>query len=164
MHVRLATPEDVPQIVRLFYDTVHLVNARDYTSAQVHAWAPDVPDPEQWISMRLPTRITFVADDHGTVAGFGELERNGHIDCLYCHHAYQRQGVGAAIYRRIEEQARALSIARLFAEASITARPFFERQGFSLVRQQTVVRQGAELTNFVMEKILSTTDQKRTTP
>lgn len=154
MHVRLARPEDAPQIVRIFYQTVHQVNARDYTPDQVNAWAPEVPDPEEWATRKLQTRITFVADDNGVLAGFGELEENGHIDCLYCHHAHQRQGVGSALYAQIEEHARALGLPCLFAEVSITAGPFFQRKGFSRVQQQTVVRRGVDLTNFLMEKDL----------
>ncbi|MFI5395838.1 MAG: GNAT family N-acetyltransferase [Candidatus Binatia bacterium] len=154
MHVRLATPEDAPQIVRIFHDTVHKVNSRNYTPEQVNAWAPQVPDPEEWATRKLQTRITFVADNNEILAGFGELEENGHIDCLYCHHAHQRQGVGSALYARIEEHARAMGLPCLFAEVSITARPFFQTKGFSLVRRQTVVRRGVELTNFLMEKEL----------
>jgi putative acetyltransferase len=30
----------------------------------------------------------YVADDEGVIAGFGELEPNGHIDCFYCHKKY----------------------------------------------------------------------------
>lgn len=45
-------------------------------------------------------------------------------------------------------------LGRIFTEASITARPFFERQGFRVVREQTVSRQGVSMINFVMEKDL----------
>ena len=96
-----------------------------------------------------------MADDDGTLAGFGELEENGHIDCFYCHHAYQRRGVGSAIYSRIEAKARALGLTRLLVEASITARPFFEAKGFAVVKRQTVICRGIELTNYVMEKALA---------
>jgi hypothetical protein len=35
-----ASRPDADQIVTLFYDTVHSVNARDYTPKQFDAWAP----------------------------------------------------------------------------------------------------------------------------
>ena len=98
--------------------------------------------------------MTFVADDDGALAGFGELEPNGHIDCFYCHHAYQRRGIGSMIYNQIEQEALSLGITRLFTEASITARAFFESHGFSMVKQQEVVLRGVGFTNFVMEKVL----------
>jgi len=152
MDIRKAKRTDAEQIVSVFHDTIHTVNRRDYTAEEVNAWSPDVPDADEWAEKRLQTRITFVADDEGSIAGFGELETNGHIDCLYCHYNYQRRGVGTAIFGQIENEARALGLRRLFVEASITARQFFETQGFTIVNQQTVVRRGVELTNFVMEK------------
>lgn len=152
MDIRKAKRADAQQIVRVFHDTIHTVNTRDYTTEEVNAWSPDVPDADEWAEKRLPARITFVADDEGTIVGFGELETNGHIDCLYCHHNCQSRGVGTAIFRQIENEARALGLRRLFVEASITARQFFETQGFTIVNQQTIVRRGVELTNFIMEK------------
>jgi len=155
MTIREATRADARQIVRIFHDTIHTVNTRDYTTEQVNAWSPVVPDAEEWAERKFPTRTTFVADDDGTIAGFGELENNGHVDCFYCHHAYQRREVGSAIFRRIEEKARILGLTRLFTEASITAKPFFAAGGFTVVKQQTVICRGVELTNFVMEKALT---------
>ena len=49
-------------------------------------------------------RFTY-ADDDGVIAGFRELEFNGHIDCFYCHRNYQRCGVGSQIYQAIEAKA-----------------------------------------------------------
>ena len=36
--------------------------------------------------------------------------------------------------------------------ASITARPFFEKRGYQVVKEQQVERQGILLTNFVMRR------------
>ena len=38
--------EDSPALAALFYETVHRVNIKDYTPAQVQAWAPAPPDPD----------------------------------------------------------------------------------------------------------------------
>jgi putative acetyltransferase len=88
------------------------------------------------------------------IAGFGELETNGHIDCFYCHKNYQRRGVGSQIYQAIEVKALELSMSRLFTEASITAKPFFQRLGFSVVKEQEVTRRGETFINYAMEKFL----------
>jgi putative acetyltransferase len=72
----------------------------------------------------------------------GDVGGGGHIGCLYAHHDFQGLGAGKGVYDAIEGFAREAGIGRLFTEASITARPFFERQGFSLVRPETVVRRG----------------------
>ncbi len=77
MRVRTYEIGDTQEIVQLFYDTIHEVNIRDYTQAQVDA-----------------------------------------------------------------------------TEASITAKPFFESQGFLVVKQQEVERRGQKLINFAMEKFI----------
>ncbi len=58
------------------------------------------------------------------------------------------------LLNQIEQVARSLQIERLFTEASLTAKPFFERRGFDVVRAQQVERRGVWFCNFVMEKFL----------
>jgi putative acetyltransferase len=168
MQIRRFAPADATQIAQLFHDTVRTVNIGDYSPAQVAAWAPDDLYFRDWVT-RCSSCITYVADDTSTIAGFGELEVEpfaagnlehsgqtgaGHIGCFYCHRDYQRCGVGRQIYTAIETQARALGIHKLRTEASITARPFFERMGFAIVRSQVVPCRGQMFTNYVMEKLI----------
>lgn len=151
MKIRTYEISDTEKIVKLFYDTVHEVNIRDYTTAQVDAWAPADTDIQKWMQS-LSSKFTFVAEEGDTIAGFGELEINGHIDRFYCHKDFQRQGVGKLILTQIESKAQDLGLEKLFAEASITARPFFEAQGFIVMRKQEVERREQKFINFVMEK------------
>ena len=89
------------------------------------------------------------------IVGFAELENNGHIDCFYCHHEHQGCGIGSALMREIEDRARKNKINKIFAEVSITAKPFFESKGFIVKKEQSVTIRGIALTNFVMEKIFN---------
>src|SRR6185312_12083990 len=89
------------------------------------------------------------------IAGFIELEGASHLDMLYVHPAVQRRGVATALLGELESAARELGARRLQTEASITARPFFERRGFLLVAEQTVALRGQRLINFRMEKPLA---------
>jgi len=153
MQIRLFQPEDATQIAQLFHNTVREINRRDYSASQVEAWAPDDLNFRNWAET-CAQRFTFVADDAGTIAGFGELEADGHIDCFFCHKDYQGKGVGRQIYQAIEAKAVELALQRLFVEASITAKPFFERMGFTLINEQTVSARGETFINYVMEKKL----------
>ena len=54
----------------------------------------------------------------------------------------------------VENKARKKHIKIIFAEVSITARPFFEAKGFNVIKEQIVECRGVMLTNFVMEKVL----------
>ena len=153
MKIRLFHEQDAEQIAQLFQQTVREVNSCDYSLAQVKAWAPDNIYWRNWAKIGAE-RFTYVADDHGIIAGFGELEVNGHIDCFYCHKNYQRMGIGSQIYQAIEAKAQELVINRLYTEASITAKPFFLNMGFSIIKKQQVQRRGETFVNYAMEKIL----------
>lgn len=144
---------DAGPVCRLFYETVRTVNLGDYSPEQVRAWAPDLPEAVAWHG-RMSGRHTLVADESGEVVGFAELEEDGHLDMLYCRADAVGRGVGSLIYAAVEERARGLGLGRVSTEASITARPFFERHGFTVLRRNTVWRQGTGLTNFSMEKVL----------
>jgi putative acetyltransferase len=167
--IRLFDVQDAEQIAQLFHDTVRQVNLGDYSSRQVRAWAPDDLQFRDWATA-CARRFTYVAvnetfnetvddevngvDCQNLIVGFGELEPNGHIDCFYCHRNYQRCGVGRQIYHAIEAKAKQLCLHRLFTEASITAKPFFERMGFSVIGPQQVICRGEVFVNYAMEKRL----------
>ena len=48
IQIRGYRPEDVAEIAQLFYDTVHHVNAADYTPSQLRAWANGQVDLAAW--------------------------------------------------------------------------------------------------------------------
>lgn len=153
MKIRRFKKSDADQIARLFHDTVRQINIRDYTDRQVRAWAPDNIYFRDW-KTTCSQKITFVAEDQGVVTGFAELEENGHIDCFYCHRSYQQQGIGKLLFQALEKEAREQKIRRLYAEVSITAKPFFTRMGFSEIKRQNVIRGEIKFTNYVMDKNL----------
>ena len=156
VEVRNARRSDAPAIAELFHNTVLNINVRDYTVAQVEAWAGPAPDPEMWaerVGSDDNAKRTFVAIEGERVVGFAELEGDGHLDTLYVHHELQGRGVASRLLDRVEAEARRLGLTRLYAEASITARPFFSRKEFVVVRPQLVDVRGHTFRNFVMEKL-----------
>lgn len=152
--LRAYLPTDAPLLLDLFRDTIRRVNARDYAPDQISAWASDTIDLAHWAS-RFRGRFVLVAMESNRPVGFAELETNGHIDRVYVAADCQRQGVGRSLLVALVDEARRVGITRLFTEASITARAFFEAQGFLLLAQQVVMCRGAEFINFRMERILA---------
>ncbi|MBD2415448.1 GNAT family N-acetyltransferase [Nostoc calcicola FACHB-389] len=153
MKIREYKLSDTQAIMKLFYDTVHEINIGDYTQEQVDAWAPKNMDYEVW-HKRLQAKLPYIAEDNGQIVGFGELEADGHIDCFYCHSKYQRKGIGSKLLNHLENTAKLQGIKRLYTEASITAKLFFETQGFRVITEQQVERRGVLFQNYVMEKSL----------
>ncbi len=153
MNVRLYKPKDTAVLARLFTETVHSVNAADYSPEQLAAWAPDPPDLEHW-RRRLSERIVFVTEHASEIVGFATFEPEGRLDHLYVHRRFQRQGVASALLRCIEQEAISRGVTRIFTEASISGRPFFECVGFRFIAAQEIEHRGISFTNYRMEKFL----------
>lgn len=143
--------QDAPILWALFYNTVRNVNRRDYNKQQVKAWAPDEFDSEIWLQ-KMTDIQPFVAELDGVIVGYSDVQSSGLVDHFFCHHAYQGQGVGRALMAHVFKQAKEKGLTRLYSEVSITARPFFEHMGFSVLKEQQVEVRGAILTNYVMER------------
>ncbi|MDJ0710936.1 MAG: GNAT family N-acetyltransferase [Woeseiaceae bacterium] len=138
----------------LFFDTIRNVNRRDYTEEQVRAWAPEDYEPEHW-AHRMRELNPFVCEVDGEIAGYADLQSSGYIDHFFVSKNFQRRGVGTSLFERIEAEARARQLKELSADVSITARPFFERFGFAVIRQQQVTINDVVLTNFRMVRKIS---------
>lgn len=154
MNVRLFEIADNAVLARLFTETIRTIDATDYSPEQVEVWAGVPPDLKSWRD-RVHGRMVFVAHEGCEIIGFITFEPDGHVDYLYVHHRFQRQGIGSALLRRIEEEAASQSIRRIFTEASVTARLFFEDAGFQLIAPQTVTVSGVLFLNYRMEKFLT---------
>lgn len=147
MIIRKYRPSDCKCLTELFYDTVHTVNAKDYTEEQLNVWATGKVNLDEW-NRSLSEHYAVVAVVDNVVAGFGDIDQTGYLDRLYVHKDYQQQGVAAAICDELEK---AVSVQIITTHASITARPFFEKRGYRVRKEQQVERQGVLLTNYVME-------------
>jgi putative acetyltransferase len=154
MIVRDYVPADVDALIDLFREAVRRVAIRDYSGAQVRAWAPDMAEREKWVERRA-SRPTWVAEIDGKIAGFTDLEPDGHVDMMYVHPDFKGRGVANALMAKVEEAAAEQKLGRLYTEASITAKPFFEKKGFRVIAPQTVHVRGQDLVNYRMEKFMT---------
>lgn len=156
MILRRYQPSDCEEMARLFYETVHTVNARDYREEQLNVWASGKIDLEKWDqSFRAHYSLAAVEDERPEetkILGFGDMDETGYLDRLYVHKDHQREGIASALCDQLEGYAWEKKAEKIVTHASITARPFFEKRGYRVVREQQVSRHGILLTNYVMEK------------
>ncbi len=138
---------DCKEVTELFYSTVHTVNAKDYTKEQLDVWATEQVDLEKW-NQSLQEHYSIVAIEDGVIVGFGDIDKTGYLDHLFVHANYQGRGIATAICNQLEQVVKG----DITTHASITAKPFFEKRGYRVVKEQQVERQGIFLTNFCMEK------------
>lgn len=152
--IRNYTPNDAREITNLFYASVHSVAPDFYSLEQKEAWAPTPPNYESW-QERLAIKKPFIAvkknlNGQDTIAGFIELEDDGHIDCLYVHPEHQHQGIATALLVHLITVARERGINGLFVGASMVAKPLFEKYGFKETRINEVSLRGQVLINYSM--------------
>jgi len=147
MIIREYQPSDCKILAELFYNTVHTVNAKDYAKEQLDVWATGTVDLEKW-NQSFMEHYTLVAVDGEMIIGFGDIDKTGYLDRLFVHSDYQGKRVATAICEQLEQAVQG----NIVTHASITAKPFFEKRGYKVVKKQQVERQGIFLTNFVMKK------------
>ena len=149
MKIRTYQPEDCKTLIELFYNTVHTVNAKDYTKEQLDAWTTGIVDLEKW-NQSFEEHFSLVALDGEKIIGFGDIDDTGYLDRLFVHSDYQGKGIATAICDQLEQAIQG----SIVTHASITAKPFFEKRGYKVVKERQVERQGVLLTNFIMEKVV----------
>lgn len=149
---------DCQEVYQLFYDTVHSINTADYDKNQVDSWArSDISkgDLELWCRSLLDSHsLVMVNSNDEKILGFGNITREGYLDRLYVHKDYNGQGIGTILTNQLETYAIDLGLKEIVTQASITARPFFEKRGYKLIKEQTVERNNQHLTNFLMKKTI----------
>lgn len=96
MNTRVYRSEDCKEIIELFYNTVHSVNAKDYDEAQLDVWASIDIDICKW-DKSLLEHYSIVIEEDSIIIGFRYLGINGWVDRLFVHKNYQGVGVATAI-------------------------------------------------------------------
>lgn len=145
---------DAADTLAIFLAAVMETAAVDYSPEQILAWArPEGRDLNAW-HLATQQRNSYVAIVDGTPAGFSDVDSEGYIDMMFVAPRFNRQGVARQLLARVEAHALQEQLTELTANVSITARPFFERHGFTVEAEQHPVIDGVQLTNYRMRKRL----------
>lgn len=146
-------PADAPLLAEIFRESVMDLTGEDYSEGQRVAWA-SFADDDLLFETRLGKALTLVATFAGSPVGFASLKGADTLDMLYVHPAAARQGVATLLVDALEKLAAARGARRIVADASDTARDFFETRGYVVQRRNTVPRGQEWLGNTTMEKAL----------
>lgn len=150
MIIREYKSSDCKEISELFYNTVHTINAKDYTKEQLDVWATNEIDLEKF-NKSLMEHYSLVAVENKIIIGFGDIDKTGYLDRLFVHKDYQNKGVATAICNRLEQK---MLKGKVITHSSITAKSFFEKRSYKVIKKQQVERKGLFLTNYIMEKMM----------
>jgi putative acetyltransferase len=160
VQIRPYESADAVAMLELFYNTVHTVNSKDYAPDHLDAWAPVNPDLKKK-QARFKSSKTIVAHLDGKIVGFGNLENDqSSIGMLYTHKDHQGQGIATELLEKLEKKLRKSDIKIASVESSITAKPFFEKRGYHVVKENKKMLNGTEFLNYIMEKELGMKEDK----
>lgn len=153
MEIRKADITDIPSLSKLFIETVSTINLQDYSVEQVQQWANCGIDYEPWIA-RLEKFDYYVCTIDESIVGFASTYKISFVDMLYISKDHQRRGIAQFLFNYLHEIAQSNNAITMGAEVSITALPFFVKNGFNIVNEQIVTMNDVSLKNFVMTKSL----------
>jgi putative acetyltransferase len=137
----------------VFFSSVHELTAKDYSPEQRTAWAPPAYDESEWAARMLGIR-PFVAELHGRVVGYADLQPSGQIDHFFVAAPFAGCGIGGALMGHLHRCADERKIVELWSDVSLTAEPFFAKRGFVVEARKTVQIRGVAMTNARMRKHL----------
>lgn len=151
--IRTANFSDIPDIAQLFDDTIRSINSKDYPQDEIDDWAYWATDADKW-KERISHQYFIVAILNNIIVGFSSLAQDGYLDFMYVHKNYQRKGIAKFLLKVVEEKAILQKNEIIYSDVSITARPFFEKYGYIVEKQQLKKSKNKELINYKMIKYL----------
>jgi len=144
---------DEAQLWKVFRSAIHEVASRDYSQAEVDAWAPREFDRSLW-ARRVQGIDPFVVELDGVIVAYADVQPNGYIDHFFVAAAANGLGIGRRLMERIHDRARELGIAELTSEVSRTAQPFYRHFGFEIVDRHVKDVRGVGIEYAAMRKLL----------
>ncbi|WP_270516604.1 GNAT family N-acetyltransferase [Sanguibacteroides sp. AM78-02pH3A] len=150
--IRQATHDDIEEIKELFKSTVLTINGRDYSQEEVEDWASCGEDISK-ISEMIESHYFIVAINRSSqIVGFSSVTSQGYLHSMFVHKDFQGKGIATLLLNDIEQFVKENGITKITSEVSLTARPFFEKQGYIVTTEQKRQANKLCLTNFWMAK------------
>ena len=150
--IRRLAAQDIPEMRKLFRATVLTVNSKDYTKEEVEDWASCGDSVEHRKELLAKNDYIGALDGQGGIVGFSSMNAEGYLHSMFVHKDWQGKGVATLLLSEVEKIARRYGVHKISVEVSVTARPFFEKHGYKVVKEQKAKANRLYLTNYVMEK------------
>ena len=153
--IQLAQKEDIPMLLEVFESSIKTIASKDYSPAEIKEWLKSTKNYSRWESL-ISEQVVFMVVKENKTVGFGSLKNSDYIDFMYVHGQHQKQGIAQSILDALLQKAKDQGTRIITSDVSHTARPFFEKNGFSVVHQNENKRGTEVLVNFKMQLHLST--------
>lgn len=149
----LATRNDLDEITHLFSFTIRSVASKDYSAQEIASWSEGAKNTDNWLK-RIDTHYYLLVKVNDILAGMASLDKSGYLDVIYVHPNHQGEGIASSLLDKMEKRAQYDGHSVIKSDVSITAKPFFLKKGYSVIKPQLVLCRGVVLRNYHVEKKL----------
>ncbi|WP_051615762.1 GNAT family N-acetyltransferase [Haploplasma modicum] len=136
----------IDEMYQLFRETILNVNSFDYNEEQINAWINNV-ELNKWKD-RFNKNYTVIALIDNKVLGFADIDETNYFDHLYVKYDFINLNIGKRLADEIERKA----TGNITTNASITAKDFFTKRKYIVIKEQEVKISNVALVNYKMIK------------
>lgn len=140
--IRRAEHRDAEAIIIAHVSSIREVCAKDYTPEQIKAWAGRKFKANLWCQT-MDRDLVWVVEVEGIVRGYGHLaimgEGKAEVMGLYLAPEALGKGAGKELFKMILTEARKNGASDIELHSTLTAKTFYERQGFRQSAGDTTV-------------------------
>ena len=130
--LRKASPDDAAAACEVLRRSIRELCVRDHKNdeSSISAWlANKTPENvRKWLTSTLAYGV--IAERQGKVCGFAMVGKNGTVTLCYVLPEVQHSGIGKKLLAELEAQAARWGLDTLRLESTLTAKPFYERNGY----------------------------------
>ncbi|MDY8134385.1 GNAT family N-acetyltransferase [Aquimarina sp. 2201CG5-10] len=142
-----AVDADLPLMQRLFYETVTTYGSKIFTKAEIKIYSRLATNTSYW-HKKFNEDFIYNAKINGEIIGSFSMDKSGVIEYIFVHQNYLGQGIASGLYKTIEEVARTYDIKTLTTQVNLLTRSFFEKNGFTIVKNATQVVGGEDVISY----------------
>src|SRR3989338_7511398 len=133
MKIRRFRNSDAVELARMHRGTIRVINKKDYTKQQIKVWA--TASAKRWRdNSKSKNSAIFVALNKNKLIGFIQL-KGSEVNALYVHKNYIGREVGKRLLKKLEETAYKNGIRKLTCLSTITAKDFYNKQGYKIIKK-----------------------------
>ena len=151
MTIRKFKLSDAVSLARLHRGTIRSINKKDYSSSEIAVWSGRTSAKRFRNLGKLNDR--FVALEKRKIVGFGDY-KDDEVMGLYIHKKHTGKGIGTKLLKKIEREVYANGKRTLKCISTTTARLFYEKNGFKVIKKTIHQIRDQKLPVFKMRKKL----------
>ncbi|MFT5511667.1 MAG: putative acetyltransferase [Bacteroidia bacterium] len=150
-----AQKSDIPSLIEVFETGISQAAKADYSPLEIQSWLETAQIATRW-SRLIEEQYVLIVLEGNKVVGFGSLKGEDYVDFIYVHGQHLRKGIAQRVLDALISKAVFQNVDFLCSDVSLTAKPFFEKNGFKVIHKNENQRGNEVLINFRMRKALAT--------